>query len=237
MDPFVKAVQKKLVAKGYGVGRGGPDGIAGNDTYAAITKFQNDRGLPVTGKADKLTWDALDDAGERVIDRDAPATDRQVVAGARTPWPRQADCMAFYGKVGEHQTSLALPFPMRIAWDLGKTVSKITLHEKVHDSADRVFKRIADAYDAKARADLGIDIFGGSLNVRKMRGGSAWSMHSWGIAIDFDPIRNQLKWDHARARLAKEDADTFWKLWEEEGWLSLGRTRDYDWMHVQAARL
>lgn len=28
-----------------------------------------------------------------------------------------------------------------------------------------------------------------------------------------------------------------WKCWEEEGWVSLGRQRNYDRMHVQAAKL
>ena len=40
-----------------------------------------------------------------------------------------------------------------------------------------------------------------------------------------------------RPRLAQPDGETFWKLWEDEGWVSLGRARNYDWMHVQAARL
>lgn len=232
-DPFVKAVQKKLIAKGYTL-RGGADGVAGAGTYAAISEFQDDRGLPITGKADKATWDALDDFGERQVDRDA---DHLPVRATASPWPRQGDCEQFYGEVGKNQVMLNLPFTMRIAWDLGKSVSRISVHEKVHDSARRAFSRIANAYDEAERADLGIDLFGGSLNVRKMRGGTNWSMHSWGIAIDFDPIRNQLKWDRSRARLARSDAEEFWRIWEAEGWLSLGRARDYDWMHIQAARL
>jgi hypothetical protein len=152
-------------------------------------------------------------------------------------WPRQSEVSRFYGDVGKQQVMVPLPFPMRIAWDLAKSVNRISLHEKLAESAARALARIADAYDEAARAELGIDIFGGSLNVRKMRGGNDWSMHSWGIAIDFDPTRNQLKWGRDRARLAQADAETFWKIFEEEGWLSLGRARNYDWMHVQAARL
>ena len=70
-----------------------------------------------------------------------------------------------------------------------------------------------------------------------MRGGTQYSMHSWGIAIDFDPERNQLNWGRDRARLAAADCVPFWDIWEAEGWVSLGRARNFDWMHVQAARL
>jgi hypothetical protein len=62
-------------------------------------------------------------------------------------------------------------------------------------------------------------------------------MHSWGIAFDFDPDRNQLKWDHTRASFARPEYEKWFYLWEEEGAVSLGRARDYDWMHIQFARL
>ena len=64
-----------------------------------------------------------------------------------------------------------------------------------------------------------------------------YSMRSWGIAIDDDPARNRLKWKRDRANFAKPDYDAWWRFREEEGWVSLGRSRNYDWMHVQAARL
>jgi hypothetical protein len=70
-----------------------------------------------------------------------------------------------------------------------------------------------------------------------MRGGSAWSTHAWGIAIDWNPSSNKLKWGREQATLARPEYDAWWDIWEEEGWLSLGRARNYDWMHVQAARL
>ena len=228
----VRSVQEAL--KGLGLYTAKVDGIIGPKTKAAIRAFQRINGLSQDGIAGPKTLAALFPA--KIPDRDvvlqepAPATIRPV-------WPRQSECMKFYGKVGTNQTSLILPYPMKIAWDLRKTVTKITLHEKVHDSAKRCFDRIAAAYSPAQRSELGLDLFGGSLNVRKMRGGSAWSMHSWGIAIDFDPARNQLKWGKDKARLAKSDCNIFWRIWEEEGWVSLGRLRNYDWMHVQAARL
>jgi len=153
------------------------------------------------------------------------------------PWPRQAEVEAFFGPVGGGQAPLLLPFPLRLAWETTRLVPRISLHRKVHASAARCFEQIAAAYDADARHQLGLDLFGGSFNVRKMRGGERWSLHAWGIAIDFDPLRNNLRSTHATARLAHPDCEAFWQIWEREGWISLGRSRDYDWMHVQAARL
>lgn len=156
----------------------------------------------------------------------------------KNDWPRQQDCIKYFGQPGTNQTTIKLPWDMYIAWDKKKVVKSFSCHEKVHDSMLRCFEKIGDAYpDSSIRRKLGIDLWGGCLNVRKMRGGSSWSMHSWGIAIDFDPDRNQLRWGRDKARLAKPDCETFWKIWEEEGWLSLGRSRNFDWMHVQAARL
>ena len=31
--------------------------------------------------------------------------------------------------------------------------------------------------------------------------------------------------------------DAWWRCWESEGWVSLGRLRNFDWMHIQAAKL
>lgn len=154
-------------------------------------------------------------------------------------WPKQTvqELNKYYGKVGTNQTRLILPYTMTIAWNKAQKVSTITVHEKVHDSAKRVFERIADHYSPEEIVEHGLDMFGGSLNVRKIRGGNRWSTHAWGIAIDFDPIRNQLRWGGDRAYLAKPECEKFWEFWEEEGWLSLGRSKNYDWMHCQAARL
>lgn len=51
----VKWVQYALQSKGYDVGKAGVDGICGNDTLAAIKRFQGDTGLVVDGIVGKLT--------------------------------------------------------------------------------------------------------------------------------------------------------------------------------------
>lgn len=240
---FEEWVQSRLTAHGYAVGP--IDGHIGPLTIEAIKAFEGAHGLPINGTADpdvvELLRGSATDATTKanpIPERDKDLGEKANPPALKPVWPRQSGVPEFYGAVGTNQTSLVLPFPMRIAWDKAKTVSKITLHKKVADSAGRVFQRIAETYtNAKQRADLGIDLFGGSLNVRKMRGGSAYSMHSWGIAIDFDPERNQLKWGKDKACLAHGDCTDFWKAWADEGWLSLGQARNFDWMHVQAARL
>jgi hypothetical protein len=162
-------------------------------------------------------------------------------AGHSPRWPvqTQREMEKFFGPVGANQTVLVLPrdYPLKIAWDRARRVSQITCHERVHDAAKRVFARVLDHYGPARIAGLGVDLFGGCLNVRRMRGGTAWSMHAWGAAFDFDPERNQLSWNRSRAFLARPECDRWWSLWEEEGFVSLGRARDFDWMHVQAARL
>ncbi len=240
MDKFIWWLQSRLTAHGYACG--GIDGVFGPATQTALIAFQNGRSLAPTGKADDATVEALKASSSiisprvksQIPDRDTIAATGHPVAG---PWPRQRDCMSFYGDVGQNQTHIEVPFDMFLAWQKSTRISRITLHEKVAASAQRVFEVIAKQYSAQEREDLGINLFGGSLNVRRMRGGSSYSMHSWGIAIDFDPERNGLHVHKPDARLSHADAVPFWDAWAAEGWLSLGRARNFDWMHVQAARL
>lgn len=196
---------------------------------------------PSTRQA-RIEWAALKIAGrkpepwrdELMKPRDADASMPEPV---RTIWPVQRDVEKYYGAIGKNHATLVFPYPMRLDWDRETIVRRTTVHEKVHDSAERIFKRILSHYGEEMITRLGLDQFGGCYNPRKMRGGSAWSMHAWAIAFDFDPDRNQLNWGRDRAELAKPEYDAFWRFWTEEGWLSLGKARNFDWMHVQAARL
>ncbi|HEX8491684.1 MAG TPA: peptidoglycan-binding protein [Pyrinomonadaceae bacterium] len=56
-DDMVKRAQEALNAAGYDVGT--PDGRAGTRTVAAIRKFQDEKGVPVSGKLDDATLSAL----------------------------------------------------------------------------------------------------------------------------------------------------------------------------------
>lgn len=236
------------------------DGIAGSGTLAAIDKAVGDKLKGLEGQRkvigyiqlrcnEKLTnmkldvdgyWGQLTDYQFSLLQKGAEEKFRDEVVTANvggSKWPIQntAELMRFYGNVGEHQTSVVVPYPLKIAWN-GNIITKFSCHEKVADDIVWVLERVKDHYGDNI-STLGLDLWGGCLNVRQMRGGSSYSTHSWGIAIDWDPERNQLRWGRDKANFAKPEYETWWKLWEERGAVSLGRAKNYDWMHVQFARV
>lgn len=223
-------VQERLGLLGFDVGP--VDGILGPRTRAAIHACQEwHQEVAGSDDVDDVLWpDVL------TVNRDEDPHE-PVPEQVNPVWPRQKAVRSVFGEPGKHLTLLELPFPMILSWDLSTTIKRFSVHQKVHDSAKRCFERIADAYDADERRDLGIDIFGGCYSHRPMRGGTRLSMHAYAIAIDFDPVRNPLHGDVKKARLMQPDAEPFWQIWESEGWVSLGRVAGLDPMHIQAVRL
>lgn len=217
----------QLICHDLGIDAGRIDGLFGPQTEFAFLEFNR-----IQLGAPEDTW--LDDIDDLVGGDTAGP-----ISG---PWPRQSEVPNFYGPLGTNcrrveSVRLDLPFEMKIAWDLNTKIDGFFINRKVRDSAARVFDKVYAHYGDDGIEEIGVNLFGGCFNCRRMRGSNRWSMHAWAIAIDFDPARNRLRWNHTSARLAKPDAVRFWELWEEEGWVSLGRARDFDWMHVQAARL
>lgn len=153
-------------------------------------------------------------------------------------WPSRAEAELtnYYGEPGANQTRLELPYPLRLAWEKRTVVTSLSCHKLVRASLELVFSRQLEHFGLEKIRELRLDLYGGCLNVRKERGGDQWSTHSWGIALDFDPDLNRLEWGRDRASFARPEYDPWWKIWEDEGWVSLGRSKNYDWMHVQAAR-
>ncbi len=87
------------------------------------------------------------------------------------------------------------------------TTNTISIHEKLSDSLANIPQKAYEIYGTEGIRKHGLDRYGGSFNCRKKRGSlSAWSTHAW------------------------------WEILEQEGWVSLGRTEDQDWMYVQAAK-
>jgi hypothetical protein len=129
--------------------------------------------------------------------------------------------------------SIDLPYPMRIAWDTDTTVKTMRCHKLVADKFKAVFNDLLIHYGYNKIKELGIDLFGGCFNYRKMRGGSAWSMHSWGIAIDLDPARNTLKETSKTARFARPEYKPMIDIFYAHGFISLGVEKGFDFMHFE----
>lgn len=141
-----------------------------------------------------------------------------------------------YGKPtqeGKYLVSIDLPYPMRLAWDLNTTVNKMRCHKLVADNFKKVFLELKEVYGYEKLKELGIDLFGGCFNFRAMRGGSDYSRHSWGIAIDLDPERNQLKETSKTARFARPEYKQMIDIFYKHGFVSLGREKNYDYMHFE----
>lgn len=200
---------------------------------------------PVDGRFGHSTREALlaalpDLAGAPAPDRDAPAS-----TWPATPWraaadyPRQGAMTGFYGPAGFPACTegrVDLPFPFALAWSASERVASFRCHALLAAPLAALLAAAARHYgEARFRA-LRLDLFGGCYNFRRMRGGTSLSTHAWGAAVDLDPERNQLRWGRDRAALARPEYEPFWRIAEAHGATSMGRAKDFDWMHLQFAR-
>ena len=219
----VKQWQLFLQSAGYKIPY--VDGAFGPATERETLKFQLKNGLKADGVVGPKTWKFV-----TVVSNNTPLSER---------WPKQDynSMVNFYGPVGENMTKLEVPYKLKLAWEAGTTLTKISCNQKVAKSLYTIFENTLKTYGEKEVIRLKLDMFGGCVNVRKMRGGSSWSIHSWGAAVDLNPDNNQLKWGKPRATFSKAEYNDFWKIVQAEGWTSLGKERNFDWMHFQAAYL
>ena len=134
---------------------------------------------------------------------------------------------------GSYLTTIQLPFPMRLAWDKNTKVNTMRCHKLVAQNFTNVFNDLLNHYGLAKIQELGIDLFGGCFNFRAMRGGSDYSRHSWGIAIDLDPERNQLKETSKTARFARPEYKPMIDIFYKHGFVNLGVEKNYDWMHFE----
>jgi hypothetical protein len=74
------------------------------------------------------------------------------------------------------------------------------------------------------------DQTGGGFNFRQIRGGSRLSLHSFGIAIDWDPRNNPRK-----KPITRTLPDWWYAIWNNHGWHDGRRFKTPDPMHVQFA--
>jgi hypothetical protein len=146
----------------------------------------------------------------------------------------QTEMEKYFGKAnpqGTYLTTIDLPYVMY--YDK-QPVKKMRCHKKVSQAFLNVFNDLLKTYGEKKINELEINDFGGCFNYRLMRGSNTkLSAHSWGTAIDLDPNRNTLKETSTTARFAKPEYKAMIDIFEKHGFASLGRLKNYDWMHFQ----
>jgi hypothetical protein len=194
------------------------------------------------GAYDALWGPQTEDAAYRLLGPEhvgwrpdeARASDEAPPAAAVVCWtPSEGRMMAAYGQPGTNQVMMDLPYPMRLDWEPGTMVRRASVHRLVARSLQGALEEIRDGYGTERLRALGLDRFGGVLNVRPKRGGTTWSAHAWGVAIDLWPSANALAWKRDRAAFARAEYEPMRRAFARAGWMSLGQCYDFDWMHWQ----
>lgn len=159
---------------------------------------------------------------------------------------------ALFGEPGDPDnfTVITLPYPMRLAWDTSKVIHRMQCHKLAANPFLNVFNEILATYGSDRIKELGIDLFGGCVNFRPMRGTekkyaaavkagdtklalSYLSKHSFGTAIDLDPTRNGLKTKYENSQFAKPEYAPLHEIFEKHGFINLGKVKGFDSMHYQ----
>lgn len=205
---------------------------------------------PTDGKLSRVVVDAIKEfqrhnpplSVDGIVGKNTRVKLRQAIHAnndnaARYAYPLQKDIREFYGEIGENQVNLYLPYPMKLSWNHNSIINRIKCHEKVSLGMERIFNDTLTHYGKDGIEELGLDIFGGCLQIRKSYKGGFDSTHCWGISMDLNPPENEYEYNHRRARFARPEYDDFWNIVESHGATSIGRERDFDWMHFQFARL
>ncbi len=219
------ASQLILTALGYPVGK--PDGLMGHLTADANDHFNY--------------WIA---SGRKFVIKQTPIkTERPVVTTARngSRIPLQSECNRVYGTPGKNTGTIRkrlvtvnVPYPLKYG---RQKVTRVTVHKMVADSLIAAFTEVLEHYGIERIRKLGLDVYGGTYNPRKMRGGNRWSMHAYGIAIDMHPAGNGLKTRCPQALFCKPEYKAFLDIMEKHSWLPAIRLWGADAMHFQVARL
>ena len=218
-----KATTIKNIQKAVGATA---DGVIGSKTLTAIIK-------KLSGTT--IMKDKVDPLIQKYIDKPIRYTDINYKSNLVKQSVLRSGTSAF-GKAGNENILVNVPVPANypLKYD-GKQVKSIRIHKLVADRLAAALQDIINHYgeDIEKVAPAAC-VYDGSYYFRTSRGSSSTSVHSWGLALDFDAGNNSMKTKAPKARLSQDIYKPFFDILEYHGFNSLGRHGDYDWMHVQA---
>ncbi len=195
-----------------------------------IKAVQKKLSVTVDGIAGKNTWNAI----AKALGVDTPST--QTTYSALPTQAQVRKGTSIFGKPGDESNLVNIKPPYQLYY-CGTPVKTIRVHKVIADRVQAALKEVLAHYGLAEIKRLGLDQYSGSYNYRKSTGGSTLSMHAWGIALDFAAEKNTYSMRKPQASLSKPDCEMWWKIWEKHGAVSLGRELNYDWMHLQFAKL
>lgn len=215
-DHSLAAIQYVLKEQGFYLGK--IDGFYGNLTESAVTEFET---FQANGKT-ILQLTPL-----------APAPSKFSLYST-------TEAILAFGEPGREiesrLISVRTPYALKLEWDLRTTVTSIRLHRLVASRVIAAMEAIAKAYSPADIERLRIDHFSGSYAHRRIRGGTSWSKHAFGIAVDFYAAANGLMTPWGKAAFSSPAYAPFVAAFEGQGMASLGKIMGRDAMHFEMAK-
>lgn len=122
------------------------------------------------------------------------------------------------------------PYPLVIAWNKNQSTSRLLVNEIVATAIVDALTDFCDNTTEQEREKSGINLYGGCYNKRKVRGGSSWSSHAWGVSFDFNPEANRMGAKVTDTAFYKDHVHKqFANCLHRQGF----RTLEHDLMHFQ----
>jgi hypothetical protein len=142
-----------------------------------------------------------------------------------SPWPKSdtASMREFYGDPGNERNLVSIRVAgLGLEYE-GKPVTSIRCHRKCADSLLRILTELKGHPVLKKYA--------GCYNFRAMRGGTSWSKHAWGAAIDLAPDTNGLRMSWP---VESDMPIEIMAAFARAGWVSAGAFWGRDSMHFES---
>ena len=135
-----------------------------------------------------------------------------------------AQCLAKYGPPSDKNSNMTL-------WDVPENLEIGLIPKRVYCNKDMVVP-LSHAFNNLIQRDLVKEIvtWDGCFNIRKKRGGSTMSLHSWGVAVDLNAYANCFG---CKPKLTAK----FVKCFTDAGFDWGGTWSKPDGMHMQLAKI